>query len=352
MTEEIKLTDIKKILVRSPNWLGDCVMAIPAIRELKKKFPDAEIYVQAKKSVSIIYEWVAEVTDVLEFPDGKAWQNLSEKNEHAAKCLKYNFDLGVLLTNSFSTAFWMWKSGVKRIAGTDVSCRGIFLTDKIALTEKIKEAHQAEWYLAVLEPFGIKAELTTPSLDKELNSGEEMFLSQYKEPYIILAPGSAYGPAKDWLAENFALLAEKLNNEKFKIVITGSASDRKSAEKISTASSAEIIDLTGRTSMNEFLLLLKNASGFVGNDSGASHCAAAFGIPTVAVFGSTRPDRTRPLGEKVTYLSGTADCIPCMRRTCFQTGEKFMQCMKTVSPDDVFDGLKKLGVFSKVSSEQ
>jgi len=317
---------------------------------LKKEFPDAEIYVQAKSSVSIIYEWVTEVAEILIFPDGKAWQNLSEKNRHAAACREYNFDLGVLLTNSFSTAFWMWKSGVKRVAGTEVSCRGIFLTDKVPLTEEIREAHQAEWYLAMLKPFGINAELSIPAIDKDLDKNEEEFLSQYKDPYVVLAPGSAYGPAKDWLAESFALLSEKLSNEKFKIIVTGSKNDSQSAEKISTACSAEITDLTGKTSMNEFLLLLKNASGFVGNDSGASHCAAAFGIPAVAVFGSTRPDRTRPLGEKVTYLAGTADCIPCLKRSCFQTGVKYMQCMKTVSPDDVYGELKKLGVFSKVNS--
>lgn len=333
---------MKSIIVRSPNWLGDCVMAIPAIKALREKFTDAKIYVQAKKSVAIIYEWLDCVDEILIFPEGKGYENLGQKWRNANDLAQKSFDLGILFTNSFSTAFWMWKSAVTKIIGTDVNLRGMFLTDRVALTNEIRESHQAEWYLALLKPLGIDKKMSNPVLGKNLSDKEKEFLNKYEKPYVVIAPGSAYGPAKDWLAENFAKVASSLHNEKgFEIIITGSKKDRQSAQKICEDSGVKIHNLAGETSMNEFILLVSKAAAFIGNDSGASHVAAALGIPSVAIFGSTRPDRTRPLGERVVYLTSDVECVPCLKRVCPKSGAENMACMKSITSDMVLKTLEK-----------
>ncbi len=334
-----KENEIESVIIRSPNWLGDCVMAIPAIRELKKKFPAAKIYIQAKKSVAVIYEWVEEIDEILVFPDGKGWQNLALKWQHSKTNKEYQFDLGVLFTNSFSTAFWLWMSKTKRIVGMNLSFRGLFLTDKITLSNEIKKAHQAEWYLSLLRPLGVDATLSNPALSKIMGKDDD-FLSKFKKPFVIIAPGSAYGPAKDWLASHFAEVADKLIEEKgVEVIITGGENDKESASEIISICRNAITDPTGKTNMSEFLTLLSNAAAFVGNDSGASHCAAAFGIPTVAIFGSTEPDRTMPIGDNVSCIVAKQKpaCVPCLKRICPKKDEQNMACMKAITAEDVMN---------------
>jgi heptosyltransferase-2 len=344
-----------KILLRSPNWLGDCVMALPAISAVRKAYGGAHISVEARPSVAGLYQWCADVDEVITcLPEG-GFSNFSVKLDHCKSNAEKKFDIGILFTNSFSTAFFMWKSGVKKRIGTDVNFRKIFLSVPVELTEKIKEAHQAEWYLALAgELEGVDTSLTMPKLQtpKGIEGAKEILgmACSFAEPkggkgYIILAPGSAYGPAKDWLLERFIALASKIVNETgLTVLVSGTPKDEPVASRIADAAGGKVVCIAGKTNMQSFLALMHGAKAFVGNDSGASHCAAAFGIPTVSIFGSTRPDRTRPLGDKVKYVVSDVECAPCLKRECPLGGADNMACMKSITVDAVWKALGELGV--------
>jgi heptosyltransferase-2 len=324
-------------------------MAIPTVHALRHAFPQAHLAVEAQKGQDGLFHWVEGVDQVLACPKGRGFAQLGERNTHATKLRKLHFDVGVLLPNSLSTAFWLWRCGCKRRIGTAVKGRSLLLTDPVPLTTTMREAHQAEWYLALLKPLGIEATLSTPALRvpegiREAMARETGHPLPAGTPYAILAPGSAYGPAKDWIGSHFAEVARRLHQERdLHVLISGAPADREAAERIAHAAGDGVINIAGQTSMDTFLYLLSQASAYVGNDSGASHCAAAFGIPTVAIFGSTRPDRTRPLGDRVAYPTADVACAPCLARECRHgPNENDKACMQSITPDAVWAALEEL----------
>jgi heptosyltransferase-2 len=135
--------------------------------------------------------------------------------------------------------------------------------------------------------------------------------------FVAVAPGAAYGPAKQWGGANFAEVARLAGERGAATVVVGTAADSPAAAEIARlASGARVTDLAGRTDLLELAGVLSLASWFVGNDSGAAHLAAALGVPTGVVYLSTDPRRTGQRGERVTLLVADVDCRPCMRRRC------------------------------------
>jgi heptosyltransferase-2 len=150
-----------------------------------------------------------------------------------------------------------------------------------------------------------------------------------------MAPGAAYGPAKRWFPERFAAVADRLS-EKYScpVLLFGSAGDRTSTEAVQAAAhQIAFIDLAGRTNLNEAIALIARCDLFVTNDSGLMHVAGALGVPTVAIFGSTNPVTTSPMGERTVIVRKAVDCSPCLKQEC----PTDFTCMELVSVDEVFD---------------
>lgn len=338
------------LILRAPNWLGDCIMAIPAIQALRRSFPQTHLAVMAPGGLSPLFHWIDGVDQVLSSPGGRGFRNWKARSHLALELRQRRFSTGILLPNSLSSAFWMWRSGVQKRIGTACNGRSLFLTDPVPLTPEILEAHQAEWYLHLLTPLGIQASLTPPALripERMVDSAARQIKADWgnsTQRYALIAPGSAYGPAKDWTASSFAEVARRCRQELgLNVLVTGSPADRPAAERIVQEAGEGVINIAGMTTLDTFLQLLSGASAYLGNDSGASHCAAAFGIPTVVIFGSTRPDRTRPLGRQVICLTSTAPCAPCLKRHCrFGPNESDKKCMTSITPAIVFDTLLAL----------
>src|SRR5208283_3988677 len=136
-------------------------------------------------------------------------------------------------------------------------------------------------------------------------------------PVFAVAPAAAYGPAKEWPADSYGALIDLLaRREDAEVVLVGAPSERAKCEEVAAASKSGAMIAAGHTNVGELIALLSICDGFIGNDSGSMHLAGALGIPTVAIFGSTNPNRTGPLGPKTRVIYRKLECSPCLARTC------------------------------------
>jgi heptosyltransferase-2 len=210
----------------------------------------------------------------------------------------------------------------------------------VTRTQEIKKVHQSLYYLEMLKALGFKFSDQTLRIvpTEQDRQAAEMHLSEYgiagQRPVIGMAPGAAYGPAKRWYPERFAAVADRLNRKySCPLLLFGSAGDRASTEAVQAAAQVSFIDIAGRTSLNEAIAMIARCDLFVTNDSGLMHVAGALGVPTVAIFGSTNPVTTSPMGERTVIVRRTVDCSPCLKQKC----PTDFACMDLVSIDEVFD---------------
>jgi heptosyltransferase-2 len=337
---------LRSILVRAPNWLGDCVMALPALAALREAQPQARLDVAARPSVAPLFHWAEGVGGVVTLAAGAGLRGLGARWRAAGALRGAAYEAALLLPNSFSSAVEMWRAGAARRVGRPGRGRGLLLTDPVPLGETVRRAHQADWYLHLAAALGADPAPRQPRLVPPRGLPQPPPARPApEEPYAILAPGSAYGPAKDWPAGHFAALARRLREEAgLRVLVTGTPADAPRAEAIAAESGHAgdgVASVAGTTDLSGFLLLLAGAAGFVGNDSGAAHCAAALGLPTVVLFGSTEPGRTRPLGPRVRCLTGTAPCAPCLRRRCPRRDEP-VACLASITPEAAGAALRAL----------
>ena len=156
-------------------------------------------------------------------------------------------------------------------------------------------------------------------------------------PIFAIAPAAAYGPAKEWPAESYGSLIDLLaRREDAEVVMVGAPSERAKCEEVAAASKAGAIIAAGHTNIGELIALLSLCDGFIGNDSGCMHIAGALGIPTVAIFGSTNPNRTGPMGPKTRVIYRKLECSPCLARTC-RFGH--YNCLTQIEPAELVDAI-------------
>lgn len=288
-----------KTILRVPNWLGDAVMARPAVDALAAVEPDS--VVAAMPSVAAVFRDRPLIT-----LHGK-W------DAHALRDAKA--DRLILLAHSFSSAFAGWRAGIAERFGTTRHGRGLLITRRVDLPRE--PLHQCDEYRRLIEAAGVPCPESVPALPTRERRPIE-------GDYVVLAPGAKYGSAKRWTG--FAALAESLAAAGRRVVVLGAG-----GETLAAAAHEAITDLTGRTSLDEALDYVGGAAVVVSNDSGLAHAAAALGRRVVVIFGPTRPERTAPRGTTVTVLRGEAECAPCDLRSC----PIDHRCMKSIRLEDV-----------------
>ncbi len=347
--QDSALFNMDRILVREVNWLGDIVMSLPALRAIRKAFPKAHLSVLVKKELASFFDGAAWIDEVIPLKIRKGWVNGVRDRRALIRELKARkFDLAVLFPNSFNSAIWPAMAGIPHRAGFSRDMRGLLLTHKIRPTPEILEVHQVNYYLHMLkETLSLMGAADDFAPDISAPNTEKMrgFLFERRKrpnrPLIGLAVAAAYGPAKEWPADHYArlidLLAEKHGAE---CVLVGAPNERQKSEEAIAKSKSGALQAAGETSVGEAVALLALCSGFAGNDSGSMHVSGALGKPTVGIYGSTRADRTGPLGPKTAILYKQIECSPCLKRTC-----KFghYDCLKMISPEEVAAELEKLG---------
>ncbi len=329
----------RHIIVRMPNWLGDLVMATPILTDLRHHWPEAKITVQCQGILSTVIQEDPHINEVLNFKRPSSWFNQKAHASILSPLRQGNYDLGILLTNSFSSALWFWRGNVKNRIGYADHCRSRLLDYPIPFPEKRKSQHLVITYKMLLEPLGMPVSTTPPRLyltPKEQQEAREALAKQGVLPgdlIIGINPGAAYGSAKCWLPDRFKQLTRKLLEfPHLKIVYFGDKAGASLVHEICSGFPDRVINLAGKTSLRELLSLIQTCSLFLTNDSGPMHVASALGIPLIALFGSTSDIATGPYnGGRVIHKH--VPCSPCYRREC----PIDFRCMTRIEVKEVYD---------------
>jgi heptosyltransferase-2 len=327
-----------KIVVRIPNWIGDVLFARPALDSLKAAHPGAEIWLAGGAWANELFAGSEYAERIISLPALTKWKNFRS----SARTLKaHHFDIGLLLTNSISSALLFAAAGIPERWGYRGDGRGLLLTKSLAKQTNDPPSHMVYFYLRLLGGLGLSTlppdiKLRVPAENEE--RGRALLLScgiDLKKPLVILNPGAAFGPAKRWPAVRFAELGRLLQDRKGAVLaITGTVDDVPIAEEISAALTAKPANLAGRTTLSDLLGVISMAAVFVTNDTGPMHMANGLRVPTVGLFGPTDPRITAPFHPPSTVIKKTdAPCWPCLNRECpFDH-----RCLLEISAAEVFE---------------
>lgn len=330
----------KNIIVRLPNWIGDLVMATPVLADLKTAFPKASITAMVTEKISSLLEADPSIDELFSFSRIRGAVRRIANRSIVQKLRAGNYDLGILLTHSFSSAWHFWQGNIKRRIGFRLHQRGFLLTDPILPPSNQKKQHLVTTYKALLHPLGIATSKTAPKLylkrEEVENAWEFMTRFDIKQNTTLIGinPGAAYGSAKCWLPERFKEVAKRLINENpnYVILFFGDLSHKDLINSICAPLPSRAINLAGQTDLRSLTALISICSAFLTNDSGPMHIADSLGIPLVALFGSTDPVVTGPYRQNNQVLQKKESCSPCFKRVC----PIDFPCMKNLTVDTVF----------------
>lgn len=341
----------KNIVVKMPNWLGDAVMATPVLKDLKTKYPDAKITAFCQANIAPLLGNNPCLSEVISYQKPSGWipKSWIQRINHygVIEPLQHGqYDLGILMTNSFSSAWWFWRGGVENRIGFASKGRSFLLTEAVEFPKEIEKQHLIQTYKKLLEPLGISPSLSMPELflseDDRAYAMDFKTLNNIGKDDIIVGinPGAAYGSAKCWLPERFREVTERLLElPNVFVLFFGDQTGAPLVHTITQGMPSRVINAAGKTSLRELMALIGSCTVLLTNDSGPMHIASALNIPNLALFGSTNPLKTGPyLRGRALYKGEDLKCSPCYKRVC----PIDFPCMKRITSDDVFEQLKKM----------
>lgn len=303
------------VLVRAPNWLGDTVMALPALRSLRGAMPGARLTVTGRWAALLAGQGVGDVLLTYPLRSGERRRFNRALGEEGA-------DLAVLFANSFESALAARRWRARRRIGFDADGRRPLLTDAVPLPRP--RLHQVDEYAALLDRLGITVPSTPPvwhlgadpAADAEIDALIEQAGVGRPARVVGLHLGAAFGPSKLWAPESFARLAGRLAAAQLSPLLLGSEADRDTAAAVTAACCPPPASLVGKDRPALLPRLLSRLSCLVSGDTGVAHLAAAVGVPTVTLFGSTDPRLTAPRGHGVRVIYHEVACSPCFLAAC------------------------------------
>lgn len=334
----------ERIVVIAPNWLGDAVMALPAIGAVRHHRPGATLVVAARRSTASLFEMVSGVDEVVTIAGGLRGETKALSGANAS--------LAILLPNSFRSAWIARRAGIAERWGYSADLRRFVLTR--AVPKPRGRRHQVEYYNSLVSSLGMPADAPPARIvvPETARARAAELLGRAgvpaDAPVVGMAPGAAYGRAKQWPPARFARLAWLLHEARQVVtVLVGSAADRGVRQDIAPAS--HVVDLIGQTDLATLAGLMTRCRAFVSNDSGAMHLAAAVGVPVTAIFGPTDERGTAPMctasvpAPPHEILTCNVWCRPCMLREC----PIDHRCMTGIEPSRVCEAvLRQLTVGS------
>lgn len=316
-----------KILIRATNWVGDAIMALPALRAVRKRFSDAEIAIVGRPYVTDIYRDQEICNQLIPYDPKGLHAGFSGRERLAAELRAQKFDVALLLQNAFDAAWLAWRANIPERIGYARDARSFLLTKAVPLPRHGEiPAHEKFYYLELLRRAGwldsVQEEtfigLSVPE-EKRRSADEFLRKSGVRQSVlrIAIAAGASYGSAKCWPPSRFAEVANGLQSEAdADVILFGTAAEATVSTAISAEMRRPLIDLTGKTAIADLPALLSQCHLFIGNDSGAMHVAAAVGLPVVAVFGPTDPYGTAPVTPRCSIVQEKPYCSPCFLRRC------------------------------------
>jgi heptosyltransferase-2 len=337
-----------KIVVRGTNWVGDAVMTIPALRQLRRVFPDSEITLHTRAWASGIFQDADFIDEILPFET----ENSNFKTVLAqAKILRERkFDLAVVLPNSFQSALVTKLGKAETRIGYATDKRSVLLTDALPVPVWKNERHEIFYYLNIVAEiekrfFGeTKVWEIEPQFDLRVSEKRKVEARGFMEERgvdlskktIAFAAGSTNSRAKRWHTESFAELNDRILSElNANVVLIGSVEELDISLEIAEKSKLKPIVLTGKTSLADVTAILSVCDLIVSNDTGPAHISAALGTKTLVIFGPTNPRTTQPWNSEIIYKN--VECSPCMLRDC----PIDHRCMTRISAEEVFQVVRE-----------
>lgn len=320
-------------------------MAMPVLSSLRKAYPLAKITAMALRAhASLLYKH-PDIDEVFQFDRTDVFTRSSKKRNIVQKIRYGQHDLGVILPNSFSSAWLFWQGKVKRRIGYEGNLRNWLLTDSIPRSVQQSSHHMVVLYQLLLTSLSIPFMVTPPSIyvePVEIEYGRNCFRTYgIPEEATLLGIniGAAYGNAKCWPAKKFHLLAKKLmdHDPLVHLIFFGDQSIRMAVKEICSSLPKRAINFAGLTTLRELAAMISLCNAFITNDSGPMHIADAVGTPVIAIFGSTCRYRTGPYRGGTIIHKETA-CSPCFSRTC----PIDFRCMERISVEEVYNACVSL----------
>jgi heptosyltransferase-2 len=348
-----------RIVVRATNWIGDSVMTMPAVQRLRELAPEAHIALVCPEKLHDLWRHNPFINEVITFDSPLSIRRLRQGK----------FDLAVIFPNSFRSAWESWCAWIPVRVGFAGHRRRYLLTDvvqtsldedpvdkKITVAEKTFTAkcfpairHQVHRYLDLIGHLGGNPDYVAPRIWIEPSSISPLakFVQQGSRPYLGIHAGAEYGPAKRWLPERFAEVAGRISEElPSRWLIFGGPNDVEIADAVEKqmrkhfGDPNDVVNVAGKTTLSELCGLVKFCRLLLTNDTGPMHLAAALGTRLVAVFGSTSPELTGPLGGRCAVIHEPVECSPCFLREC----PIDFRCMNRITVDRVVQAvLQQLG---------
>ena len=352
----MKRSDIsaaRKILIRGTNWVGDAVISIPAMREIRRLAPRAHIALLVRPWVRDIYASVEFVDEILEYDKNGMHRGWRGFRRLVSDLKNRRFDLAILLQNALEAAVIAWGARIPERIGYARDGRSLFLTGACRIDPAVRQVHQAYYYLDILSGMGWLEprlwERNDYSLpihiavgDADADAAEKILRDSgidEHETVVGINPGAFYGVAKRWFPDRYAAVADCLANEYgAKIVLVGSSSDLQVATEVAAHMKNLPVLLTGRTTLGQLMAVLRRCRLLITNDSGPMHLAAALDVPQLAIFGSTSEIATGPLSRNAVVIKHPVHCNPCFLREC----PTDFGCMKGIQAARVLEEARKM----------
>lgn len=329
----------ENIVIRMPHLLGDCVMATPIISDLKKAYPEARITVMVVDKLGSLFRHDSEVDEIIEFSRYKGSAKRQEKRRLISILQSKQFDLGVLLVDSFSSAYLFWKAGIDMRIGFSKDGRRPLLTQPVPLPPNWQSYHFVDRYKMLLKSIGIKRSRTLPRVviaDKETKQAKETFASfgiEEKTPIVGFDLFTSVDDAKFWSMESYTKLASFLDDEKVRIACFGDSSSRLHVNAICDTVGDHVINLAKDYSVQQVGAFVQHCDVIVSGDTGLAHIAAAVGTPVVALFGPTSELLSSPYTNLTTIVNKHVACSPCMLQSC----PIDHRCMTQIFPEEILN---------------
>ena len=351
---EFDLGGIKRVLIQSPNWLGDMVMFTPILAAVRNAFPQWHLSLLAKPPSASLLERSLDIDDIVVYRDPGVHSGWRGCVKLGAQLREQEYDLAILFQNAIRAAVVARLAGIPLRLGYNTDGRGWLLTHSIARPIEGKRQPLITYFRGLLPTLGITFEESAPALytSEEEDTHAAGILRQHgigsADSLIGLNPGSVYGTAKQWSFRRYAAVADRLGAATgAKIVVFGGPGEEGLGACIAQAMRMSPIVLSGRTSVRELMALLKRCQVLVSNDTGPMHVASALGVPVVAIFGPTDPMATAPVSTNYALVTTQVGCSPCLLRAC----PIDHACMNGIEEHEVYGTVMALLKHSKVKTD-
>ena len=339
----------ERILIIAPSWVGDVVMATPAIRALRRAFPAAHIAVLARQAGSHVLEHSPHIDRIITASKHGEGPETSSVRELVCLLRSERFDLAVILPNSLRAALLAWRARVGRRVGYAAQWRSIFLTDALPQPRengKVVPINMVDRYLAVCRHLGCS----------DLSQREELFASEQDEAgadktltalgiakddrLAVMIPGASFGPSKLWGAAKFAAVGDALiERHGFKVLAQVGPGEGEVGRQVADASTRGVLLAEpGTIDLRTLKPVVRRSALVIANDTGPRHYAVAYDIPNVVILGPTSRRYIDVNMDKTALLQAEVDCGPCQQKVCSQDH----RCMLSITPEQVVDTAEAL----------